>query len=162
MCKRISEIIQKESIKFDKSGLEAILFTAEGDMRQAINNLQATYTGFGELTKEHVLRVCDVPNIEVLEQVITYCETNQFDLAQKTLLPLWEEGYTAYDLVNTLYKLIMNRNMDKRLQFEFLKDMAQLKMRVLEGLPTFLQISGYLARCCQQVYEMMQAEQKFE
>lgn len=31
----------------DPSGLEALTFTADGDMRQAINNLQATAAGFG-------------------------------------------------------------------------------------------------------------------
>ena len=30
-----------------KEGLEAIIFTADGDMRQALNNLQATHFGFG-------------------------------------------------------------------------------------------------------------------
>jgi hypothetical protein len=39
--------------------------------------------------------------------------------------------------------------MDKVLQYEFIKEMTVLKMRILEGLPTFLQISGFLAKLCQ-------------
>ena len=31
------------------------------------------------------------------------------------------------------------------MQYEMLAAIAQLKMRILEGLPTFLQISAYLA-----------------
>ena len=45
-------------------GLEAIAFTAEGDMRKAINNLQATNTGFKKITKQTVFDVCDVPNLD--------------------------------------------------------------------------------------------------
>jgi hypothetical protein len=36
-----------EAIPYDESGLEALIFTAEGDMRNALNNLQSTFAGFG-------------------------------------------------------------------------------------------------------------------
>jgi len=43
-------------------------------------------------------------------------------------------------------KIIQNSTtINKPLQYEMLAAIAQLKMRVLEGLPTFLQISAYLA-----------------
>ena len=44
-------------LNFDDKGLEAILFTADGDMRQAINNLQSTYTGFTDITSDNVFKV---------------------------------------------------------------------------------------------------------
>jgi DNA polymerase III delta prime subunit len=60
---------------------------------------------------------------------------------------LWEEGYTAYDIVNNMSKLIQNSTtISKPLQYEMLAAIAHLKMRVLEGLPTFLQISAFLAK----------------
>jgi len=43
-------------------------------------------------------------------------------------------------------KIIQNSTtLEKQLQYDMLAAIAQLKMRVLEGLPTFLQISAYLA-----------------
>jgi replication factor C subunit 2/4 len=36
-----------------------LIFTAEGDMRYALNNLQATDAGFDKITKENVFKVCD-------------------------------------------------------------------------------------------------------
>jgi DNA polymerase III delta prime subunit len=38
-------------------GLEAIIFTADGDMRQALNNLQATHFGFGLVDADAVFKV---------------------------------------------------------------------------------------------------------
>ena len=38
-------------------GLEAIIFTADGDMRQALNNLQATVSGFRFVNQENVFKV---------------------------------------------------------------------------------------------------------
>jgi hypothetical protein len=44
-------------------------------------------------------------------------------------------------------KLIQNSTtIEKSLQYDMLKAVALLKMRVLEGLPTFLQISSFLAQ----------------
>lgn len=43
-------------------GLEAIIFTADGDMRQALNNLQATYTGFRFVNQENVFKVTNSNN----------------------------------------------------------------------------------------------------
>lgn len=37
---RLQIVIAKEGITAAKEGLEAIIFTADGDMRQALNNLQ--------------------------------------------------------------------------------------------------------------------------
>lgn len=36
---RLLDIIRLENINYTQDGLEALIFTAEGDMRQAINNL---------------------------------------------------------------------------------------------------------------------------
>jgi len=37
--------------------MEALIFTADGDMRQAINNMQATHAGFGQVSDEDVFKV---------------------------------------------------------------------------------------------------------
>ena len=36
----------------------------------AINNLQATYVGFQFINKDNVLRVCDVPNLDLLNKAL--------------------------------------------------------------------------------------------
>jgi DNA polymerase III delta prime subunit len=43
----------------------ALLFTADGDMRQAINNMQATYTGFETITEANVFKVHIFYNFEL-------------------------------------------------------------------------------------------------
>lgn len=43
ILKRLMEICEAEKVTTTEDGLEALVFIAEGDMRQAINNLQSTY-----------------------------------------------------------------------------------------------------------------------
>ena len=52
---------------------EAIVFTADGDMRQALNNLQATHSGFGYVNQENVFKVCDQPHPQVISDCIAHC-----------------------------------------------------------------------------------------
>ena len=47
-------------------------------MRQAINSLQATNAGFGEIKKELVFKVCDVPNLEIIKKVLENCIDGDF------------------------------------------------------------------------------------
>lgn len=47
VLKQVKWVAAQERVAFDDSGLESIVFTADGDMRQALNNLQATHAGFG-------------------------------------------------------------------------------------------------------------------
>lgn len=58
VLKRVKEVIEMEKIEnYTIDGLEAILFTAQGDLRNAINNLQSTYAGLGAITTENVFKV---------------------------------------------------------------------------------------------------------
>jgi len=59
ILERLKVVLDREQIKFENDGLEALIFTADGDMRFALNNLQATAAGFGVVTKDNVFKVCD-------------------------------------------------------------------------------------------------------
>lgn len=54
---RLKQICALENVSYDDSGLEAIIFTAEGDMRNALNALQSTVSGFSLVTAENVFKV---------------------------------------------------------------------------------------------------------
>ena len=95
--------------------------------------------GFSFVNHENVFKVCDVPNIDDLKLVINYTVDGNYNQAQLQLKKVWDQGFMAYDITNTLNKLISNSDqINRTIQYEFLREMAFLKMRVLEGLPTFL------------------------
>jgi replication factor C subunit 2/4 len=59
VVERLQVVIENENISCTPDGMEALVFTAEGDMRYALNNLQATHAGFPIVNKENVFKVCD-------------------------------------------------------------------------------------------------------
>jgi len=54
LLERLLTVSQAEGVAHTPDGLEAIVFTADGDMRQALNNLQSTANGFGLVNQESV------------------------------------------------------------------------------------------------------------
>ena len=73
ILERLQVVIEKEQISFTKDGLEALIFTADGDMRYALNNLQATAAGFSMVNKDNVFKVCDQPHPDLMENVLKSC-----------------------------------------------------------------------------------------
>jgi replication factor C subunit 2/4 len=98
VLKRLQEVLQAEEAPHNDAGLEALIFSAEGapprnsaqfgairrnysdavattsgDMRQALNNAQATHSGFGFISSDNVFQVCDQPQpLFVLSHVTPY------------------------------------------------------------------------------------------
>lgn len=56
---RLLDVCLAEDVPRTDDGLEALVFTAQGDMRQAINNLQSTFAGFGLINSDNVFKVSD-------------------------------------------------------------------------------------------------------
>jgi replication factor C subunit 2/4 len=67
---RLQQVCSFESVTYEMKGLEAIIFTAEGDMRNALNALQSTVSGFSSVTAENVFKVCDQPHPQKIRQAI--------------------------------------------------------------------------------------------
>jgi replication factor C subunit 2/4 len=57
VLKRLREVLEKEQVPYNDKGLEALIFTADGDMRQALNNAQSTAAGFGFISRDDVYKV---------------------------------------------------------------------------------------------------------
>ena len=81
VVKRLKEVCEAEAVPSDEDGMEAILFTSEGDMRQALNNLQSTFAGFGTVTGENVMRVCDQPHPMTVRTIVDGAVTGDLDAA---------------------------------------------------------------------------------
>jgi len=146
VLERLLEIAKEEKVVFDEGGLEAILFSAEGDMRTAINNLQATHVGAGRVTKDRVFEICDIPDIEKLTHIVNCCLRGDAEGAYITMKDLWDQSFTAYDLINNIGKVIEARQLDADLLFDYIDQVASLKVRVLQGISSLVQLFAFLCK----------------
>jgi len=148
VLKRLQEVLHLEKTPFNESGLEALIFTAEGDMRQALNNAQATHAGFGFISTENVFKVCDQPHPLMIKKMLVSAAAADFESANEVLEELWSRGYCGLDIVGTLFRLTKYAEINEELKLEFIKEIGFTHMRVLDGLDTLLQLSGLAAKLC--------------
>jgi replication factor C subunit 2/4 len=67
---RIEQVAKAENVTYDSAGFEAIIFIADGDMRNALNAMQSTVSGFGSVTAQNVFKVCDHPQPFKVKKII--------------------------------------------------------------------------------------------
>lgn len=144
VLKRLLEIIKMENVQYTNDGLEAIIFTAEGDMRQAINNLQSTVAGFGLVNGDNVFQIVDSPHPLIVKRMLL---SNSLDESLQYLKDLWTKGYSAVDIVTTCFRVMKNlEEVKESVRLEMIKEIGFTHMRILEGVSTRLQLSGMLAK----------------
>ncbi|XP_074016787.1 replication factor C subunit 2 [Numenius arquata] len=146
---RLLKIVEKEDVPYTDDGLEAIIFTAQGDMRQALNNLQSTYSGFGFINSENVFKVCDEPHPLLVKEMIQHCINANIDEAYKILAHLWRLGYSPEDVIGNIFRVCKTFQMPEYLKLEFIKEIGYTHMKIAEGVNSLLQMAGLLARLCQ-------------
>ncbi|GAA5879838.1 hypothetical protein JCM3774_001398 [Rhodotorula dairenensis] len=118
-------------------------------MRQAVNNLQSTWSGFNFVGADEVFKVCDQPHPVKVERLLTACVRGKVDPAMDALNELYTAGYSAVDIVVTLFRV--TKGMDSLSEFiklEFIREIGFTHMRVLEGVSTIVQLGGLVARLC--------------
>ncbi|CAH1154247.1 unnamed protein product [Phaedon cochleariae] len=145
---RTIQICEKENVKYTEDGLEAIVFTAQGDMRQALNNLQSTHNGFGEVNSQNVFKVCDEPHPMLIKDMLKNCTEGDIRKAYKIIEHLWNLGYAAEDIIKNIFKVCKNMDMDEPLKLAFIKEIGLTHQKIVDGLCSLLQMSGLLARLC--------------
>ncbi|KAF5118956.1 hypothetical protein DV495_000347 [Geotrichum candidum] len=149
VLKRLLEIIKLENVQYSDDGLSALIFSAEGDMRQAINNLQSTVSGFGFVSGDNVFKVVDSPHPIVVQAILKACNQGDIDAALLSLKQLWDKGYSAVDIISTMFRVTkFLPDLSEATKLEFIKVIGFTHMRVLDGVSTYLQLSGCLAKLC--------------
>jgi len=144
---KLLDVCDKENVNY--TGLEAIVFTAQGDMRQALNNLQSTHEGFNHVNSENVFKVCDEPHPLLIKEMLTHCANSDLDPAYKIAKHMWTLGYSAVDIITNIFRVCKTHtDLPEYLKLEFIKEIGKTHMLIVQGGTSLLQMSTLLARLC--------------
>jgi len=147
---RVHEILRLEQIhSYTNKGLEAIVFVADGDMRNAINSLQATYSGFHMISDANVYKVCDIPHPHKIREILECVQKCDIKNAVLKLNCLLKMGFSTLDFIATLFRVTKGfENVEEHLKLNWIRDMAFVHARIADGLDSDLQLNGLLAKMC--------------
>ncbi|CAM9935388.1 unnamed protein product [Pylaiella littoralis] len=146
---RLQQVCEAEQVSHSPDGLEAIIFTAEGDMRNALNNLQATHSGFGHIDQANVFKVCDQPHPGVVLEILKSCVDGDCAGANRRMKALYDTGYSSNDIIGTVFRVCKNQlEVGEGAKLEMIKEVGFTHVRVADGVNSLLQLMGMCARLC--------------
>ena len=149
VVRRLMQVCEAENVQYSDDGIAALIFSAEGDMRQALNNLQSTTAGFGFVNGDNVFKVVDSPHPIKVQAMIKACHEARINDAMASLKELWDLGYSCHDIISTMFRVTKTVDtLSEHAKLEFIKEIGFTHMRILEGVQTLLQLSGCIARLC--------------
>ncbi|XP_035721108.1 replication factor C subunit 2-like [Vespa mandarinia] len=146
---KVIEVCQKENVSYTDDGLESIVFTAQGDMRQALNNLQSTHNGFGHVNGTNVFKVCDEPHPLLVKEMLELCTQGNICKAFTIMQHLWKLGYSAEDMIGNIFRVCKNLPIDEKLKLDMIKEIGITHLGIVNGINSLLQLNSLLARLCQ-------------
>jgi replication factor C small subunit len=143
LISQLKEIAKKEKIKADEKGLAAIYEYSEGDLRHAINLLQAT-ASLGAVTETNVKASAGLTKISDVDDVLKLALAGKISDARNKMIELIkvygmsESDFLKY--INSAVYKTKNKNLSNIVQ-----TIAKYDFRILSGANPEIQLSALLA-----------------
>jgi len=144
--KIIMRIAENEGLSIDDDAIDALYYIAEGDLRKAINILQAASILNKNITADLVYRVSATARPEEVKELIQLALDGRFEDARKKLYDiLIEYGLSGEDVVKQLHKAVRDLNISDDLKVELIDRIGEVEFRLIEGSNERIQLEALLA-----------------
>ena len=139
----LQDIAKKEKVKSDKKGLKAIYDYSEGDLRHAINLMQAT-ASLGAITEEHVKASAGLTKTTDVDEVLKLAIGGKvLDAREKMIELIKVYGMSESDFLKYLNSAVF-KTKHKKLS-DVIQVIAKYDYRILVGANPEIQLSALLA-----------------
>lgn len=137
-------VCKKEGLKFQRSALSIIFQATEGDMRHAINMLQAAST-LGDVTSDSVNKVTGISGKAKVAEVIEVALAGDFSSARIKMLELIQViGISEHDFIKFANEYLSKSKYAS--SFEAVQATAEADYRLMLGTNPDIQLSAFLAQ----------------
>lgn len=155
--KKITEVAEHEKIQLDKSALDAIVYVAEGDLRKAINVLQAAASSNKKISDKEVFSIASRANPTEIKEMIALALSGKFLEARDKLdYLLYAYGMSGEDVIGQVYREIMNSDdvtIPLKLKAQLADIVGEYDFRMVEGASERIQLEAMLAQFAKQKSE---------
>ncbi|WP_313693240.1 replication factor C small subunit [Halorarum halobium] len=143
---QVREIAGIEGIELTEDGLDALVYAADGDMRRAINSLQAAATTGGEVDEEAVYQITATARPEEIEAMVADALDGDFSKSRATLdTLLTETGMAGGDVIDQLHRSVWDFGLTDREAVRLMERIGEADYRITEGANEQVQLEALLA-----------------
>ncbi|MET1160180.1 MAG: replication factor C small subunit [Thermoprotei archaeon] len=145
---RLKYIAEQENVKYSEDALETIYELSEGDMRRAINILQAA-AALGEVTVDAVYKVVGLAHPREVKQMLQLALAGNFTEARNKLRELMiNYGLSGLDIIKQIHREVFSPELKLPDEVRIMiADLAgEIQFRLVEGADDEIQLNAFLAR----------------
>lgn len=147
IAKQLEKICREEGVKTDKEGIEAVLYVADGDMRHAINVLQATAAVAKTITKEDVYNMASRAKPELVRKLMLLAVGKKFGEARAILDDLLiNKSISGEEILLQMHKEIENLDIPNEKKLALVNLIGEYNFRLVEGANEKIQLDALVAQ----------------
>jgi replication factor C small subunit len=142
----VREIAAAEGIEVTDDGVDALVYAADGDMRKAINGLQAAAVLGGTVDEEAVYAITSTARPEEIREMVTLALDGEFTAARAKLDELLvDAGIAGDDVIDQLHRSVWEFDLDEREAVRVLERIGEADYRITAGANEQVQLEALLA-----------------
>ena len=149
VVERIKYVAKLENIKIDSKALDSIFYVSLGDMRKAVNILQACSVLNSNIEEKDVFNISARARPEEVKQMVLLAKDGKFKEARDLLYKLlYDYGMSGEDIVNQTYREVVDFSediLDSKQKIKLIEVLGEINFRISEGSNDRLQIEAMLA-----------------
>ncbi len=148
--KQIQHIAQEEKLNVEAKAIDALEYVAEGDLRKAINVLQASSALEKKITEDVVYSVANRAKPKEIKEMVALAMEGKFLPAREKLdVLMLENGLSGEDVIKQIHKEVLDwdeKEMDSKTKIRLVDRIGEYDFRLVEGANERIQIEALLAQ----------------
>ncbi len=144
----LETIAKREGVKVEPPGLKAVIEVAEGDLRRAINTLQATASIKAAVSEDAVYQVAGQARPLEIQEMIALAMSGDFVKAREKLrFLLVQQGVSGIDIIRQVHSEIFRMStIPEAKRVELADATGEVDYRLVQGADEEVQLSALLAK----------------
>jgi replication factor C small subunit len=143
---RIAQIAQKEGLEVTDEGMDAAIYVSQGDMRKAINALQAAGLLEKKIGMESIYQITATARPEEIGELIDLALQGDF-MGARTKLDnlLINQGLSGEDVIVQIHRTMFDKSIPDLLKVKLMDRIGEIDFRLTEGANERIQLEALLA-----------------
>lgn len=143
--KRVDHVVQSEQVNLTEDGKKALLKLSKGDMRRALNVLQACHAAYDRTSETEVYTCTGNPHPADIETVVHSMMADEFTTSYQMITALkTERGLALQDLLIGAYEYIETIELPPAARVYLLDHLATTEHRLAGGASEKMQLTALL------------------
>ncbi|KAJ3866834.1 P-loop containing nucleoside triphosphate hydrolase protein [Lentinula novae-zelandiae] len=143
--KRINLVIETERVKVTEDGKKALMKLSKGDMRRALNVLQACHAAYDITSETEIYNCTGSPHPSDIETIVKSMLSDEFTTAHQLISTMkTERGLALQDLLVGVYEYIETIEIKPHARIYLLDHLATTEYRLSTGGSEKIQMSALL------------------